>query len=286
MQFWATLQSGLHRLSSPTLGADPADPVLAYVLRRQPWARRPGAWKQGALAFAVAAVVTVALLAFAALAGRALIDPVLLLIVALRLGFDLMALLDTLGRLGPEFASGRWDALRLTAQTEGVMLRAQDAAAQARIWRPLWAALGAQTCGLLLAGAWLSVQPLAGDAAGTLVSAAILALLLALELLLRVRAVHAVGLALSASAPRAGIAALFGALALLPIWLVQLAILLLGLMAAAASASLLDASVGDVVSGLLLLALPLLLVMASHGFVRQAALHRLANAVAERDLTV
>ncbi len=287
MRFWASLQSALRNALSPTLGANTNSPVLIWALRRHAWVLRGRVATVSAQAFAAGFALTIIALLLASLARWPLLDPVLLLIVALRLGLDMVALVGSWGRLGPEFASGRWDMLRLTAQTEGGMLRAHYAAAHVRVWRPVWAAIGAQAGGLAISAVWLWTQPLTPiGSADTIGIVAALALILALELLLRASAVTAIGLALSASAPRAGTAAIFGGLALMLLWFVQTAVLLLGFTLGSIGASLLEVLGGAFASGLLLVAVPALLMMATHLFAQRAALHRLASAVAERDAAV
>lgn len=281
MRFRASLRNGL----SPVLGVNRADPVLVWALRQQAWALGAGAWKHGVAAFLAGALTGACLLGLASALRLPLFDLALLMIVALRPLADLVALAGSWGRLGPEFRSGRWDALRLTAQTEGSLLRAHEAAAHARLWRLLWAALGAQTASLFMAALWLPAQARI-DAAPVVAAAAVLSVPLALELLLRVRAMTTVGLALSAASSRAGTAVIFGGLALLLLWFVQVVMLVLGLLLASIGAGLLDLFTGRLGSVLLVPLFPALWLPVPHRFVQQVAQHGLANAVVRRDETL
>jgi hypothetical protein len=260
--------------------------VLLWLLRRQGWVRSPGVWWHGALAVLTGALASAVVLAAASLVRWPLLNPAILLVVALRPIMDWLALSGAWAQLGPEFRSGRWDQLRLTGKTEGGLLLIHEAAAHAHLWRALWAVLGAQTAALALAALWLAGQPLGGQRAQILGGAGLLALLLGVELWLRVRALTMVGLALSASLPRAGGAALAGGLALLLLWLVQSALVLLGLMFASIAAVLIDPFTGGTGSLLFLLLFPALWVLAAHRFVRRMALHRLVRSVARRSETL
>lgn len=279
MHFRVFLRNAL----SPVLGVNCADPVLTWALRRQMWALDRGAWKHGAAAFFAGALPLAALLGAASALGWRPFDWALLLIVVLRPIADMLALAGSWGQISSEFRSGRWDMIRLTTQTEGGMLRAHEAAVHARLWRPLWAALGAQTASLLIAALWLSSQPLAGEMALNMSIATLLASLLASELLMRVRAAATVGLALSAASPRAGTAVVFGGLVLLLLWLVQGAVLIFGLMFASLGTGLISLIIGELSSVAFILLFPALWLLAVHHFVRRVALHSLANAVIRRD---
>ncbi|MBL8147302.1 MAG: hypothetical protein JNL34_13035, partial [Anaerolineae bacterium] len=175
--------------------------------------------------------------------------------------------------------------LRLTAQTEGAILRAHYAAAYASAWREMLVFLGLQT-GMLL------TSMLTNAATDTVYSASALwvvflslgfIVILGFDLLLRPRALAALGLALSASAPRAGVAAVLGGVALIAFWFAQSVALLTGFFFASILAVFPSSEVGAVfVSTLLTVAIltpPLLVTL----FVQRTALFRLAVAVAARD---
>jgi hypothetical protein len=225
-------------------------------------------------------------IAAASLVSWPLLNPVVVLVLGLRPIMDWRALAGAWAQLGPEFRSGRWDQLRLTGKTEGGLLLAHEAAAHARLWHTLWAALGAQTAALALAALWLAGQPLAAETAQIIAVAALLALLLGADLWLRARALTMVGLALSASLPRAGGAALAGGLALLLLWIVQLALVMLGLMFASIATVIIDPFTGGTGSLLFLVFFPGLWVLATHRFVQRMALHRLVRSVAWRSETL
>ena len=167
----------------------------------------------------------------------------LLLPVTLRLVLDELTMVRAWGRIGLEYRTGRWDALRLTAQTEGDLLRAHYAAAYAGVWRLMMAVLGVQTGVVVALMVFTLREPVAfGSPVVPLFTLTTAGVILVLDVLMRTRALAALGLALSASAPRAGAAAVLGSLALILFWFAQMVAILTGLMLAsfvAAFASLL-----------------------------------------------
>lgn len=259
---------------------------MAWFVRGMPWLTNGRAASTGALAFTGGLSGTL-------LAALVLNAPpgdlpfwMIALVAGSRLTLDTLAMTRSWGRIGLEYRTGRWDLLRLTAQSEGALLRAHYAAAYAGVWRPMLIALGVQT-GILAALALIAVPPAPLPSWWmSLVGLALMTVVIGAELLVRPRALSALGLALSASAPRAGSAAVAGSTALILFWAVQLAALFTGLVAASfigAFATLIFNEVRDW-SWLALIAFALPL--AVNVFVQRAALYRLARAVAKRDAAV
>ena len=270
---------------SPTLGVNREEPVTAWALRRADWLR-PGAVRANAIAIVPTGVLTGLVLSGVAAANRrgsAEFVAVVALVVA-RLVLDYLIVARSATRLGPEFESGRWDQIRMTAQTEGAMLRAHFTAAYAGGWRLMTLVLGLQigvVAGLILtvplgyAGLWTIVRYLPfGLTLGALFT---------VELLLRVRTVNAIGLAFSASLRRGGMAVVASVLALVMVWIVQFAALLIGLLAVSFAMVPFQYPIpwwADV-AVLFFAFAPVILVIF---FVERVALYRLARAVAERSL--
>lgn len=285
----------LRRLFSPALGVDHSEPVLAWLLRRMPWLQSERARAAALIFFFIG--FTASTVIFLAL-GRSLPAAdvwVMLVFVGVRLLLDGLAAASAWGRLGPEYRSGRWDLLRLTAQTEGALLRAHYAAAHAGVWRMAMFGLGVQSgAALAFVTIWFATRsnyPLQFP-----VWAFALMLLAGWELLLRPRTLVAVGLALSATAPRAGVAALLGGAALMLFWVANLAVLIVSSLAATTVLGLItlpwqvaqsDAFVALILAfSLALFGVVFGSLMILDVFVQRAALFRLASAVANRDAAV
>lgn len=273
----------LRRLLSPTMGINRSEPVLAWLLRGMTWlvsgrARRTGlrmltfsfllGWLVGALFVSLEAT---GWLAIALIASRFVLDG--------------LTMTRSWGRIGLEYRTGRWDLLRLTAQTEGAILRAHYAAAHAGVWREMLVFLGLQTGMLLalgLAGTATSIVYPASSLWVIFVSLGLIAIL-SFDLLLRPRALAVLGLALSASAPRAGLAAVLGGVALIGFWFAQFVALLTGFFFASFLAVFPPSEAGAVFISTLLAIATLTPPMLVTVFVQRAALFRLAVAVAARD---
>ena len=279
------LRPALHNAFSPTLGVSLREPVLAVCLRDQTWLRKGRSARAGALAFAFGFGLIAALAVVFPLSAYDLPLALVLVITGVRVVLDTVTLARSWGRIGDEFRTGRWDLLRLTAQSEGALLRAHYAAAYASVWRLLLVALGAQTAATLvvvLSNATQIARSAQGPPFAWLAALAGIALF-AVELMARPRALAALGLALSASAPRAGSAAVLGSMALLLFWAAQAAALFTGFVLAStivAFALLWGASDQWTLLAFGVFLMPLAL----DWFVQRAALYRLALAVAERDL--
>jgi len=265
------------------MGVNRREPVLAWLLRGQLWLTRGSAARVGRLSFILA-------LLLGALAGAVALrvqveGALILLVLGSRIVLDGLAMARSWGRIGLEYQTGRWDVLRLTSQSEGAILRAHYAAAYAGVWRPLLIVLGIQS-GVLLTMSAVAVARIALHPAAlismALVSLAFIAIL-NLDLLWRPRALTALGLALSASVPRAGMAVVAGGIALIGYWFAQLAALGTGsvLTSFLAIFSMDEASAVtmSLLMGSFAFVLPLLVTV----FVQRAALFRLAAAVAARD---
>ena len=274
----------LRRLVSPTLGVNHGEPVLAWLLRDMPWLHGPGhTWRTALGVFGLSFLLGA--LTGALLARSEAIAWIILPLIGSRFVLDGLTMTRSWGRIGLEYRTGRWDLLRLTAQTEGAILRAYYAASCAGVWREMLVFLGLQT-GMLLTTTLADVATFTGYPASALwvilVSLGAVAIL-GFDLLLRPRAVAALGLALAASAPRAGLAAVLGGVALIGFWFAQFVALLAGFFVASFLAVLPSSEVGAVfVSTLLAIATltpPLLVTL----FVQRTALFRLAVAVAARD---
>ncbi|MFN8380043.1 MAG: hypothetical protein U0452_15370 [Anaerolineae bacterium] len=275
-------KQALRRLFSPTLGVARSEPVLAWMVRGIPWLRESRATRAGVLAFSIGFGLIAALAVAFAFSATELPVALLLVIAGVRVVLDTATLARSWGRVGEEYRTGRWDLLRLTAQSEGALLRAHYAAAYASVWRLLLAALGAQTAATLIIMlsnfTQIARSPQSSPFAWLAAISGIT--LFTVELMARPRALVALGLALSASAPRAGSAAVLGSMALLVFWAAQGAALFTGFMLA--SAMLWGASEEWTWLAFGIFLLPLTV----DWFVQRAALYRLAVAVDARDAAV
>lgn len=192
------LRPALHNAFSPTLGVSLREPVLAVCLRDQTWLQKGRSARAGALAFAFGFGLIAALAVVFPLSAYDLPLALVLVITGVRVVLDTVTLARSWGRIGDEFRTGRWDLLRLTAQSEGALLRAHYAAAYASVWRLLLVALGAQTAATLvvvLSNATQIARSAQGPPFAWLAALAGIALF-AVELMARPRALAALGLAL------------------------------------------------------------------------------------------
>lgn len=279
------VKRALRNLFSPTLGVDRSEPVLAWLLRAMPWLQSGRSVRAGLLVFGPS-------LALGGILGGWVVQAdaggwLLLFLIVSRIVLDGMTMARSWGRLALEYQTGRWDMLRLTAQTEGAILRAHYAAASASVWRLMLALFGLQTGALLtiLLGEIISAIGYPSSL-WTVFIPLDLIFVLGLDLLLRPRALAALGLALSASAPRAGMAAVLGSVALILFWFAQVMALGVGFFLASftalASRNYVLSIVVASVLGLAVLIPPLLVTL----FVQRVALFRLASAVAAREAAV
>ncbi len=230
MRWVRALPLALASALSPTLGANPREPVLAWALRLLPWRTRRGMLLHGAPALIAGIVAGVVVVQRAS--GPASPFPgetVLFIAVIARMLSDVMTMTRSAGRLGVEFRSGRWDMLRLTGQGEAAVLRALFVAAHAGAWRLMVMMLGLQIG--LLAALGLAARPAAVERAEVWALLLLTAILLGAELALRPRAVAAMTLAASATAPRAGESVLIGGVLLVVYWVAQGVAALAGLLA-------------------------------------------------------
>jgi len=266
------------------MGVNHGEPVLAWLLRGMPWSLDPGRTRRTAL-WTFGPALLLGALAGALLVRFQALPWVGLFLLTARLVLDVLTMTRSWGRIGLEYRTGRWDLLRLTAQSEGAILRAHYAASHAGVWREMLVFLGLQTGALFTAG----VANIATYATYSPTYAWVVLVLLAfitllsLDLLLRPRALAALGLALSASAPRAGLAAVLGGFVLMGFWFAQGVALLIGLFFASLLAVFPTEDVGAVfASTMLVIAIltpPLFVTL----LVQRMALFRLAVAVAARD---
>jgi hypothetical protein len=262
------LRTAPRSLFSPTLGADPHEPVLAWSLRSLPWLTRGRAARHGVLVFVGGGLASAALLLATGGSGMA-VSLALLLPVALRLVLDELTMVRAWGRIGLEYRTGRWDALRLTG-----------------VWRLMMAVLGVQTGVVVSLLVFTLREPAAsGSPIVPLFTLTTAGVILVLDVLMRTRALAALGLALSASAPRAGAAAVLGSLALILFWFAQMVAILTGLMLASFVAAFASLLIFDSFDWSTLALLALVLPLAVDVLVQRSALYRLALAVAERDGT-
>lgn len=285
MRWVRALRLALRSALSPTLGADPREPVLAWALRPLPWRTGRGRLVHGATALISGAAAGFLIIQHSAGSrGGPSGDTAVLAAALARMLLDTMTLLRAADRPGFELRSGRWDLLRLTDQGEGAVLRALYAAAHAGVWRLTLLMLGLQTG--LLAGLALAVRTAPGERPAILALFTAATVAFGIELVLRPRAVVAIAFATSAAAPSAAGSVALGGIALVFYWAGQAAAGLIGLLAFTFIFGWFTAILSPVVFGALAATFVAVPAIAVTLFLQRVSLRRLALAVIRHDLGV
>ncbi len=159
--------------------------------------------------------------------GWAIIGWLALAAVVLAIPVDFVCLAITVTVFGGMVRSGEWDLLTLTEQPEAAIVDSRYTIALARVWRPLALATNFRLAAVLCFALWLAV--LRFDATLLIVIPIVVGLSSAfvLEPRWRIRALAAIGLAVSTWTRQSASAVLAGMLIVFLIWATQAAIVLL-----------------------------------------------------------
>lgn len=148
------------------------------------------------------------------------------------LWLDMACLRTSIRAINSEIQSGRWDLLRLTPIQIQTILRAKHAAAQVRVWRTLAAAIGVRVALLPMIAVWVGIDlptmrttPFSAEYLSGVAYMFAFILLLILELFWRMKAMTALGIAVSAQAREPAGAWLLGLATVFFVWLGQVAVL-------------------------------------------------------------
>jgi hypothetical protein len=149
---------------------------------------------------------------------------------------DLRAMLSVSNSISEEFTAGRMDLIRLTELWEGDIVAAKHSLAQVRVWRMTMLVACARLAGVLLTFLTLFVGVSAGsffeafryaplEVIIGLVSYGLFIVVFVLEPLWRVRAMTALGIAISTRVRNPALAILLGFLAIPAVWITQMVVL-------------------------------------------------------------
>ena len=279
------LNTALRNSFSPVMGVDRREPILAWFLRIQ--ANRPRKWRNAVIgaACALGFILGFAIvLKYFPASWRATEVTVIVWVVA-RMMLDSFAVTRCAGRLGEEFRSGRWDQMRMTFQPEARLLRSHSAVAHVTVWRAMLVVMCIQIGGMV---GFVLVQdyryPIGSYAVLTEFVGALFGIVLCgLELLLRPRTAVAVSLAVSARVPAYSAATIFGLIAMLPVWMVEVAAGLAGFLVARWGAGYIVEALPDYMFLPVVVTLCTVPLIAAGVLVHRYAESRLAVAVAARD---